>query len=41
MFYDIFVIIWFGLWGVIWIVYFIFDGYVFGNGMIFFFVMKD
>lgn len=35
MSHDMLAIIWFGLWGVIWTVYFILDGYALGNGMIF------
>lgn len=38
MSHDMLAIIWFGLWGVIWTVYFILDGYTLGNGMIFPFV---
>ena len=41
MSHDMLAIIWFGLWGVIWTVYFILDGYALGNGMIFPFVTKD
>ncbi|WP_242217965.1 cytochrome d ubiquinol oxidase subunit II [Bacillus cereus group sp. BfR-BA-01380] len=41
MSHDTLAIIWFGLWGVIWTVYFILDGYALGNGMIFPFVTKD
>ncbi|PGC18619.1 cytochrome d ubiquinol oxidase subunit II [Bacillus wiedmannii] len=41
MSHDMLAIIWFGLWGVIWTVYFILDGYALGNGMIFPFVAKD
>lgn len=40
MSHDMLAIIWFGLWGVIWTVYFILDGYALGNGMIFPFVTK-
>ena len=35
MSHDMLAVIWFGLWGVIWTVYFILDGYALGNGMIF------
>ncbi|CAM4163134.1 cytochrome C oxidase assembly protein [Bacillus manliponensis] len=41
MSHDTLAIIWFGLWGVIWAVYFILDAYALGNGMIFPFVTKD
>jgi cytochrome d ubiquinol oxidase subunit II len=41
MSHDTLAIIWFGLWGVIWTVYFILDGYTLGTGMIFPFVTKD
>ncbi|MGR5984681.1 cytochrome d ubiquinol oxidase subunit II [Bacillus cytotoxicus] len=41
MSHDMLAVIWFGLWGVIWTVYFILDGYALGNGMIFPFVTKD
>lgn len=40
MSHDMLAVIWFGLWGVIWTVYFILDGYALGNGMIFPFVTK-
>ncbi|MFX3623738.1 MAG: cytochrome d ubiquinol oxidase subunit II [Ectobacillus sp.] len=41
MSHDTLAIIWFGLWGVIWTVYFVLDGYALGTGMIFPFVTKD
>lgn len=41
MSHDTLAIIWFGLWGVIWSVYFILDAYALGNGIIFPFVTKD
>ncbi len=34
-------IIWFGLWGLIWTVYFVLDGYVLGTGMLFPFISKN
>lgn len=34
-------IIWFGLWGLLWIIYFILDGYTLGTGMLFSFISKD
>ncbi|MFD3448701.1 cytochrome d ubiquinol oxidase subunit II [Microbacteriaceae bacterium 4G12] len=41
MSHDTLAIIWFGLWGVIWTVYFMLDGYALGTGMIFPFITKD
>jgi cytochrome d ubiquinol oxidase subunit II len=38
---DTLAIIWFGLWGVIWTVYFILDGYSLGTGMVFPLVTKN
>ena len=38
---DILAIIWFLLWGLIWIIYFITDGYTLGAGMLTPFVAKD
>ncbi|WP_379965223.1 cytochrome d ubiquinol oxidase subunit II [Ectobacillus sp. sgz5001026] len=41
MSHDMLAIIWFGLWGVIWTVYFVLDGYSLGTGMLFPFITKD
>ena len=34
-------IIWFGLWGLIWTLYFVLDGYTLGTGMLFPFLAKN
>ncbi|GAM14603.1 cytochrome d ubiquinol oxidase subunit II [Mesobacillus selenatarsenatis] len=41
MSHDTLAIIWFGLWGLIWTVYFILDGYTLGTGMLFPFIAKN
>jgi cytochrome d ubiquinol oxidase subunit II len=41
MSHDTLAIIWFGLWGLIWAVYFMLDAYVLGTGMLFPFVAKS
>jgi cytochrome d ubiquinol oxidase subunit II len=41
MSHDTLAIIWFGLWGLIWTVYFILDGYSLGTGMLFPFIAKN
>ncbi|MBO8171381.1 MAG: cytochrome d ubiquinol oxidase subunit II [Bacillaceae bacterium] len=40
MTHETLAIIWFGLWGLIWAVYFVLDGYTLGTGMLFPFVAK-
>jgi len=40
MTHDTLAIIWFGIWGVIWAVYFVLDGYTLGTGMLFPFLAK-
>lgn len=41
MSYETVAIIWFGLWGLIWTVYFILDGYTLGTGILFPFLAKN
>lgn len=41
MSHDMLAMIWFGLWGVIWTVYFVLDAYGLGTGMLFPFLAKD
>jgi cytochrome bd ubiquinol oxidase subunit II len=41
MSHDMLAIIWFGLWGLIWTVYFILDAYALGTGMLFGKLAKD
>lgn len=41
MSHDFFAVTWFGLWGLIWTVYLMLDGYTLGTGMIFPFVAKN
>lgn len=41
MSHDMLAIIWFALWGVIWTVYFVLDGYTLGTGMLFPFITKN
>lgn len=41
MSHEMLAIIWFVLWGVIWSIYFILDGYSLGTGMLFPFLTKD
>ncbi|CAM3951426.1 cytochrome d ubiquinol oxidase subunit II [Mesobacillus zeae] len=41
MSHDTLAIIWFGLWGLIWTIYFILDGYSLGTGMLFPFIAKN
>lgn len=41
MSHDTLAIIWFGLWGLIWAVYFVLDGYTTGTGMLFPFLTKN
>jgi cytochrome bd ubiquinol oxidase subunit II len=41
MSHDTLAIIWFGLWGLIWTIYFILDGYTLGTGMLFPFTAKN
>lgn len=41
MTHDIFAMTWFGLWGLIWIFYFLLDGYKLGAGIIYPFVTKN
>lgn len=41
MTHDTLAIIWFGLWGLIWAIYFILDGYTTGTGMLFPFITKN
>ncbi|GMB09896.1 cytochrome bd-I ubiquinol oxidase subunit 2 apoprotein [Thermolongibacillus altinsuensis] len=41
MSHETLAIIWFGLWGLIWTVYFILDGYTLGTGMLFPFITKN
>lgn len=38
--HDTLAIIWFGLWGLIWTLYFVLDGYTLGTGMLFPFIAK-
>jgi len=39
--HDTLAIIWFGLWGLIWTVYFVLDGYSLGTGMLYPFIAKN
>jgi cytochrome d ubiquinol oxidase subunit II len=41
MSHDTLAIIWFGLWGLVWAVYFILDGFSLGTGIIFPFITKN
>lgn len=41
MSHETLAVIWFGLWAVLWILYFILDGYTLGTGMLFSFISKD
>ncbi|MGJ7920316.1 cytochrome d ubiquinol oxidase subunit II [Neobacillus sp. LXY-4] len=41
MSHDLLAVIWFGLWGLIWTVYFVLDGYALGTGMLFPFITKN
>ncbi|MEB3101319.1 cytochrome d ubiquinol oxidase subunit II [Ferviditalea candida] len=41
MAHETLAIIWFGLWGLIWAVYFMLDGYSLGTGMLFPFITKN
>ncbi|WP_017755873.1 cytochrome d ubiquinol oxidase subunit II [Calidifontibacillus oryziterrae] len=41
MSHDMLAIIWFGLWGLLWAVYFVLDGYALGTGMLFPFLTKN
>lgn len=41
MSHDTLAVIWFGLWGLIWTIYFILDGYTLGTGMLFPFLAKN
>lgn len=41
MSHDFLAVTWFGLWGLIWTIYFILDGYTLGTGMLFPFVSKN
>jgi cytochrome d ubiquinol oxidase subunit II len=41
MSHDMLAVIWFGLWGLIWTVYFILDGYALGTGMLFPFITSN
>jgi cytochrome bd ubiquinol oxidase subunit II len=41
MSHDVLAVTWFGLWGLIWTVYFLLDGYTLGTGMLFPFVSKN
>ncbi|WP_027415100.1 cytochrome d ubiquinol oxidase subunit II [Aneurinibacillus terranovensis] len=41
MSHDTLAVIWFGLWGVIWTVYFVLDAYGLGTGMLFPFLAKE
>lgn len=41
MSHELLAIIWFGLWGLLWAVYFILDGYALGTGMLFPFLTKN
>lgn len=41
MSYDMLVIVWFGLWGLIWTIYFTLDAYTLGTGMLFPFITKN
>lgn len=41
MSHELLAIIWFGLWGLLWAVYFILDGYTLGTGMLFPFLTKN
>lgn len=41
MSHDTLAVIWFGLWGLIWTIYFVLDGYALGTGMLFPFLAKN
>lgn len=41
MSHDQLAVIWFGLWGLLWAVYFVLDGYTLGTGMLFPFLTKN
>lgn len=41
MSHDVLAVIWFGLWGLIWTVYFVLDGYALGTGILFPFITKN
>ncbi len=41
MSHELLAVIWFGLWGLLWAVYFVLDGYTLGTGMLFPFLTKN